>query len=269
MVMATTTYDSEASTVPIVTIAEGRATIRLNRPREHNRLEPGDLAVLRETFTRIDHDPSVRVLVLTGTGKSFSSGYHIGALLERKAGKPEPGQADDTFETVVNRLEALRVPTIAVLQGSVYGGATDLALACDFRIGVEGMRMLMPAARLGIIYYPSGIERYVSRLGVAAAKKLFMLAEPIDAEEMHRIGYLDEIVPGEELDARVDALATTLAASAPLALAGLKRAINEVAAGRLDRDALAAAHARSSASEDHAEALKAWSEKRKPMFKGR
>ncbi len=258
-----------ASTAPVVTIAEGRATIRLNRPREHNRLEPGDLVVLCDTFAQIDNDPGIRVLVLTGTGKSFSSGYHIGALLERHAGQAEPGQADDTFETVVNRLEALRVPTIAALQGSVYGGATDLALACDFRIGVEGMRMLMPAARLGIIYYPSGIERYVSRLGAAAAKRLFLTAEPIEAEEMRRVGYLDQIVPAEELPARVDALASALAANAPLALAGLKRAINGVAAGRLDRDALAAARAACSASEDHAEALKAWSEKRKPVFRGR
>jgi enoyl-CoA hydratase len=266
-IMATILEEAPASTIPVVTIADGRATIRLNRPREHNRLEPGDLAVLRETFTRIDHDPSMRVLVLTGTGKSFSSGYHIGALLEQKAGEPV-AENDDSFENVVNRLEALRIPTIAALQGSVYGGATDLALACDFRIGVAGMRMLMPAARLGIIYYPSGIERYVSRLGVAAAKKLFMLADPIDAQEMHRIGYLDEIVPAGELEARVDALAATLAANAPLALTGLKRAINEIAAGRLDPEALAAARARSSGSEDHAEALKAWSEKRKPIFRG-
>jgi enoyl-CoA hydratase len=260
--------DAPTSTIPIVTIAEGLATIRLNRPREHNRIEPADLAVLRETFTRIDRDASIRVLVLTGTGKSFSSGYHIGALVERHGGSPAPRE-EVSFETVVDRLEALRVPTIAALQGSVYGGATDLALACDFRIGVEGMRMLMPAARLGIIYYPSGIERYVSRLGVAAAKKLFMLAEPIEAEEMHRIGYLDEIVPAERLNTRVDTLAAMLAANAPLALAGLKRAINEVAAGRLDHEALAAARTRSSVSDDHAEALKAWSEKRKPVFQGR
>jgi enoyl-CoA hydratase len=266
--MATILDEGTASTIPVVTIAEGRATVRLNRPRQHNRIEPDDLAVLRETFTRIDRDPSVRVLVLTGTGKSFSSGYHIGALLEQKAGTAPTRNDDDSFETVVNRLEALRVPTIAALQGSVYGGATDLALACDFRIGVEGMRMLMPAARLGIIYYPAGIERYVSRLGVAAAKRLFLTAEPIEAEEMRRIGYLDEIVPVDELQARVDALAATLAANAPLALAGLKRAINETAAGRLDRDALAKARACSSASEDHAEALKAWSEKRKPVFRG-
>src|SRR5258707_15073460 len=180
------------STPPIVTIAEGRATIRLNRPREHNRLEPDDLAVVRETFTRIDDDPKVRVLVLTGTGKSFSSGYHIGALVERHAEKrdgAEPGS--DSFERVVDRLEALRVPTIAALNGGVYGGSTDLALACDFRIGVDGMRMLMPAARLGIVYYPAGIERYVSRLGVAAAKRPVPTPQPGGAAGVRRIGFLD------------------------------------------------------------------------------
>src|SRR6266853_1012500 len=256
------------STAPIVTIKDGRATIRLNRPREHNRIEPDDLAVLRETFTRIDDDPRVRVLVLTGTGKSFSSGYHIGALVERHAGNgEEPGS--DAFERTVDRLEALRVPTIAALNGSVYGGSTDLALACDFRIGVEGMRLLMPAARLGTVYYPSGIERYVIRLGVGAAKKLFLTAQPIEADEMLRIGYLDACVPTTELLARVDALVATLAGNAPLALAGLKRAINEIAAGRLDRAALTAARTRCEASQDHAEALKAWGEKRAPVFRGR
>jgi enoyl-CoA hydratase len=261
--------DAATSTTPVVNIAGGRATIRLNRPRVHNRIEPSDLAVLRETFARIERDPSLRVLVLTGTGKSFSSGYHIGALVERHNSKDAEPQEEVSFESVVDGLEALRVPTIAALQGSVYGGATDLALACDFRIGAEGIRMLMPAARLGIVYYPSGIERYVSRLGVAAAKRLFLTAEPIEAEEMRRIGYLDEIVPADALEARVDALAATLAANAPLALAGLKRAVNEAAAGRLDHAALAAVRERAAASDDHAEALKAWSEKRKPVFTGR
>jgi enoyl-CoA hydratase/carnithine racemase len=257
------------STMPLVNIAEGRALVRLNRPREHNRLEPDDLAVLRETFTRIDMDPSIRVLVLTGTGKSFSSGFHIGALADRLAGKGAPVEDRDAFERMVDRLEALRVPTIAALNGSVYGGATDLALACDFRIGVEGMRLLMPAARLGIVYYASGIRRYVNRLGVAAAKQLFLTAQPIDAVEMLRIGYLDEVVAAGELMPRAEALAETLLANAPLAVAGLKRAINETAAGALDRDALAAVRAACSASADHREGVKAWTEKRSPVFSGR
>ena len=269
--MPATDSDANDSTAPIVTIAQGRATIRLNRPRQHNRIEPDDLSLLRDTFARIDKDPSIRVLVLTGTGaKSFSSGYHIGALLDRSSAHPhgeEPGS--DAFERTVDALEGLRVPTIAALNGSVYGGSTDLALACDFRIGVEGMRLVMPAARLGIVYYASGIERYVSRLGIAAAKKMFMTAQPIETAELLRIGYLDEAVPAAELAARVDALAATLASNAPLALAGLKRAINETAAGRLDRAALKAVRARCAESEDHAEALSAWSQKRAAVFRGR
>lgn len=257
------------STVPVVTMADRCAIVRLNRPREHNRLEPIDLSALCETFDRVEADPSIRVLLLTGTGRSFSSGFHIGALADRLAGK-EDGEGDrDSFEQTVDRLEALRVPTIAALNGSVYGGATDLALACDFRIGVEGMRLVMPAARLGIVYYASGIRRYVSRLGVAAAKKLFLTAEPIEAGELLRIGYLDQLVTPENLLARAEALASILAANAPLAVAGLKRAINEIAAGALDIDALADVRARCAASADHAEGVRAWAEKRNPVFSGR
>ena len=260
---------SGQSTTPLVSVTDGRALVRLNRPREHNRLEPDDLAVLRETFTSVDADPSIRVLVLTGTGKSFSSGFHIGALADRLAGKDVGNEDRDAFERMVDRLESLRVPTIAALNGSVYGGATDLALACDFRIGVEGMRLLMPAAQLGIVYYASGIRRYVTRLGVAAAKKLFLTGQPIDAAEMLQIGYLDEVVAAGDLMSRAEALAATLATNAPLAVAGLKRAINEAAVGTLDRDALAAVRALCAASADHAEGVRAWAEKRAPVFAGR
>jgi enoyl-CoA hydratase len=261
-----TAFDTPS--VPILSVAAGRAVVRLNRPRHHNRIEPQDLAELERLFGDIDHDRSIRVLTLTASGKSFSSGFHIGALVERRAGMGEDPDRD-AFERTVDRLEQLRVPTIAALNGSVYGGATDLALACDFRIGVEGIRLLMPAARLGIVYYESGLRRYVTRLGVAAAKKLFLTAQPIDAGEMLAIGYLDEIVPAGELMARAAALADTLAVNAPLAVAGLKRAINETAAGRLDRDALAAVRALCSGSDDHREALRAWDEKRIPRFVGR
>jgi enoyl-CoA hydratase/carnithine racemase len=197
------------STPPLVDLADGRAVVRLNRPREHNRLEPADLVVLRDTFDRVDADPTIRALVLTGTGKSFSSGYHIGALADRLAGKDAPDEDRDAFERMVDRLEGLRIPTIAALNGSVYGGATDLALACDFRIGVEGMRLVMPAARLGIVYYASGIRRYVTRLGVGAAKRLFLTAQPIGAAEMLRIGYIDEVVSPHELMPRRGQLAAT------------------------------------------------------------
>jgi enoyl-CoA hydratase len=264
---------STASTTPILTVTEGRALVRLNRPAEHNRIEPADLVALGGILDKVDRDPAVRVLVLTGTGKSFSSGFHIGALAERKskdAASTKDGDHDpNAFEKTVDRLEMLGVPTIAALNGGVYGGSIDLALACDFRIGVPGMKMFMPAARLGIVYYPSGLRRYVTRLGLAASKKLFLTAQPMDTEELLRIGYLDEAVPPDKLMARVDELSAQIGANAPLSVAGHKRALNQVAAGRLDLEELAMIRGACGASEDHKEGLAAWAQKRTPMFKGK
>ncbi|MGE0766020.1 MAG: enoyl-CoA hydratase/isomerase family protein [Hyphomicrobiaceae bacterium] len=256
------------STTPILTVAEGKATIRLNRPAEHNRLEPADLEALIEIYDRIGSDVSIRVLVITGTGKSFSSGFHIGALKDRKEGRQKEYDPN-AFEKMVDKLEELRVPTIAALNGGVYGGATDLALACDFRIGVEATRMFMPAARLGIVYYQSGLRRYVSRIGLDNAKRLFLTAEPVEASDLLAMGYLGEIVPADQLMTRVDALASQIAANAPLALAATKKALNDVAAGRLDPEWHDEARKACAKSADHQEGLKAWAEKRKPAFTGR
>ena len=258
-----------ASTTPILTVTDGRALVRLNRPAEHNRIEPADLAALMEIFDQVDRDPAIRVLVLTGTGKSFSSGFHIGALAERKKADKPADHDPDAFEKTCDRLENLAVPTIAALNGGVYGGSTDLALACDFRIGVPDMKMFMPASRLGIVYYPSGLRRYVTRLGLAAAKRLFLTAQPLATDELLRIGYLDEVATPDTLMARVDELCGQIGANAPLSVAGHKRALNEVAAGRLDLTALAEVRRACGASEDHKEALAAWAAKRTPVFNGR
>ncbi|WP_237182536.1 enoyl-CoA hydratase/isomerase family protein [Roseomonas marmotae] len=237
------------------------ATITLRRPRHHNRLEPADLAELMLLLERADAGPGLRVLVLTGTGTSFSSGFHIGAFGD--------AQAVPSLEAVVERLERMRLPTICALNGSVYGGATDLALACDFRIGVEGMRLVMPAARLGLHYYPSGMRRFVSRLGLGVAKRLFLAAEPLDTAALLACGYLDEAVPAPELAGRVADLAARLAAHAPLAVQGMKQALNDIARGRADDAAIGARAEALTASEDFAEGRRAWAEKRSPRFKGR
>jgi enoyl-CoA hydratase/carnithine racemase len=158
------------------------------------------------------------------------------------------------------------LPTIAAVGGSLYGGGTDLALACDFRIGVPGIELMMPASRIGVHYYPGGLRRYATRLGLGAAKRLFLTAEKIDAEELLRIGFLDALVPAGELAARVDALVERLAAHAPAAVQGMKRALNAIAAGTADEAAIARAWRASMRSADVAEGLAAHAEKRKPKF---
>src|SRR3954470_22078558 len=170
--MSETTDTRDLGSAPILTTDGPRATIRLNRPRHLNRLQAEDLDALVTLFDRIEADATIRVVILTGTGRAFSAGYDLGSIAERAGSAAEP-TAGSAFEIVVNRLEDLAVPTICRLNGGVYGGATDLALACDFRIGVDSAEMFMPAAQRGLHYYRSGIARYVSRLGADNAKMLF------------------------------------------------------------------------------------------------
>jgi enoyl-CoA hydratase len=271
---AATTPTVPQETLPLYTVQSGRATIRLNRPAHLNRLHPEDVVELSRLFEEINKDKSIRVVVLTGTGRVFGAGYHLGALAKSRqkmdAAAPEDvPYADSAFELMCDALEDLRPPTICRLNGSVYGGATDLALCCDFRIGLDTCEMFMPASRLGLHYYRRGIVRYASRLGVNAAKKLFLTGQTLKAPEMHRIGYLDEVVTADQLDFAVIRLAAVLAAQAPLAVEGMKQSLNEFARQEFDPDASNARHASSLRSEDMLEGVNAWHENRKPSFSGR
>jgi len=132
---------------PVLEINGARATIRLNRPKHLNRLQADDLDVLLKLFAEIEANSAIRILVLTGTGRAFSAGYDLNSVAERAVSAAEQRSAGSAFEAVVNRLEDIGIPTICRLNGGVYGGSTDLALACDFRIGVDTCEMFMPAAR--------------------------------------------------------------------------------------------------------------------------
>src|SRR5215212_1358929 len=254
-----------AASTPVLHLEGARATIRLNRPKHLNRLQPDDLEALLKLFDGLEADRAIRVLVLTGTGRAFSSGYDLGSIAERAANSQEQ-TAGSAFEGVVNRLEDFAVPTICRLNGGVYGGSTDMALACDFRIGVDSCEMFMPAARLGLHYYKSGIQRYVSRLGVDNAKRLFLTAERIGAPEMLRIGYLSGIARLERLDEQVDKLAAVLAGNAPIAMRGMKRAINEIGRGKLDQEGADRRHRESMRGAEIKEGIRAFAEKRPPKF---
>lgn len=255
-----------ASGLPLLHVHDACATLTLNRPAHHNRLHVEDLQALGQHFEHLARRSDVQVLVLTGTGASFCSGFDIGSIDE---GPASTSEGPRLFEQTVDALEALPLPTVCRLNGGVYGGATDLALACDFRVGVAGMSLRMPAVRLGLHYYPSGLRRYVSRLGLGAAKRLFMLAESVPAAELLRMGYLDAVAPAERLDDEVQSLVDALRAGAPLALRGMKASLNEVARGEADLAILRDRESRCAASEDLREGKAAFAEKRPPKFQGR
>lgn len=239
------------------------ATLVLNRPERHNALDASDLALFERRLDEAEDSEGVRVLVLSGgAAKSFCSGVSIGDI-DSSHWKAGP------LERLVERLEAVEVPVIAALNGGVYGGGIEIALACDFRIGVEGMRAFVPPARLGIHYPVSGLERYVQRLGLNVAKRLMLAAEEMDTAELLRVGFLDRAVPRAELDDAVAALAGRIAALAPLAVQGMKAALNQIARGTLDQVAAAERIGRCWVSDDHEEGKRAFAEKRPPRFTGR
>lgn len=252
---------------PMMTVDGPVARIELRRPKYANRIEPSDLTTLLGFFDALKNDLQVRAVVLQGQGRYFSAGYDIGQVADIAAQHPE-GTIDNPFEAIVEGLEALPQVTIARLHGGVYGGSTDLALACDFRVGTSSTEMFMPAAALGLLYYPSGIKRFVSRLGINEAKRLFLLGEKVSASEMLRIGFLTELVEADALDGRIEHLAQRAATLAPLALRETKRTMNAFARGEFDLADFKDCEARLLRSADLREGLAAWKEKRAASFTG-
>lgn len=254
----------------LLTIDGPRATITLNDPAKHNRLDTAGLGKLREAIEKADADPSVRVTVLTGAGeKTFCSGYDLGSIPSGKSAKPSSETHKDSFETVMDRLEAMRMPTLCALNGGVYGGATDMALACDFRLGVKGMRFFMPAARFGLHYYPSGLRRYTQKVSPSFAKRAFLLSEDFTDADLLAVGYLDWLVERSEFKSKIDEISNRLATLAPLSMVNMKRAIEQYAQAEPDVPTIRQNMRQCATSDDLREGLAALRERRQPAFKGR
>lgn len=256
--------DHSRDTTGIRVERDGPVTrITLDRPERHNALEAGDLAALGGALDRCVDDREIRVLVLTGSGdQTFCSGASLHQM--------ESGEVSgELFDTLTDRLASLPLPTVARLNGSVYGGGAELALCCDFRVGVRGTRLRVPAATLGVCYPPGGLRRYVSRLGLGVASRILLAAEEMDADEMLRTGFLTHLVDRAELDNAVDALVERLAALAPLAVRSMKGIMLQIASGTLDRAEAERLVARCNDSDDLREGLRAWREERPPRFEGR
>ena len=241
------------------------ATATINRPDKRNALKMADLDALHRVMDEVEADKSIRTLILTGAGdRVFSAGVDLSDV-----GGGAAAWDDNPLRIVSDRLEALPRVTVARINGAVIGGAVELSLACDFRVGADSSKIMVPAAKIGLHYEPAGLRRAMGVMGLQAARRVYLLCETLEAMELHRVGYLDKFTTASELDAAVDAVASAASSGAPLSVDGMKRTLTELSRGVLDEKAARARIRESWASDDMREGLAAIQAGRKPDFKGR
>ncbi len=244
------------------------ATVTLDRPDSHHALTGSDLERLFTLFGEVNDNLDLRALVLTATGdRTFCSGASLTEIAEQTSGAKDKW-TNHPLTDVSQRLEMLRVPTICALNGSVYGGGVELAMACDFRIGTRGMRCFIPPVRVGIHYPPSGLKLLETRLGISAAKRLILAGETFDEPMLAHCDFCDWWADDDDATRALAAeKAASFASFAPLPMEGMKRALNQIAHGDLDVSAANKMAGQCWASDDLQEGLAARSEKRAPVFK--
>ena len=247
-------------------VADGVATITMNRPDQRNAMNTALLLGLRAAFDDLDARKDVRVVLVRGAGPAFCAGMDLKEM-ESRGGTRDP---EGDVVGVLQRVEASRHPTIALVHGDAIAGGCELALHCDLRVMAESARIGMPLARIGMIVpFPLG-RKLVEIIGPAHTRQLLLTGRPIDGRRAYEIGMVHQVAPAAEVEATALALARTLADNAPLSLAGMKAVVQRVVANRppvehADLDA-AALTARQSA--DASEGRRAMLEKRKPNFRG-
>ena len=246
------------------------AVVTLNRPKALNALSAACFSELDAAFDELLADEEVRVVLLTGAGeRAFAAGTDIRELA---AVKPGEGKAYSLRgQTVFRKIETLGKPVIACVRGFALGGGCELAMACTLRIAAEDAKFGQPEVKLGVIPGYGGSQRLPRLVGRAAALKLLLSGAIIDAQEALRIGLVNEVVPAAELADRGRALASEIAALAPMAVSEVLKAVDEGQDLPLGQALLEEAERFGNLCDtaDKAEGVAAFLEKRMPRWKGR
>jgi 2-(1,2-epoxy-1,2-dihydrophenyl)acetyl-CoA isomerase len=259
----------------LLSVEGGVAVVIFNRPERLNALTRGMLSGLRTHLAALADDPEIGCVVLTGNGRAFCSGGDV-RVQAAAAGKSEqtPEQRADQLRASMEAsrlLHEMPKPTIAMLNGVAAGAGMSLALACDLRIAGESARMTTAFAKVGLSGDYGGTYFLTHLVGSSKARELYLTAEMLDASRLLALGLVTRVLPDAELVAETMALAGQFANGPRVAYRYIKRNMKVAEEGSLSDalDAEAYGMLRSRETADHAEAARAFVEKRKPVFTGR
>lgn len=250
---------------------EAIAVVTLNRPDRLNALSFKLREELMAVFEEMEKDDDVKVVILTGGKKAFSAGADIKERAGMQATQPQVYFNQQKTHRFYCMIENFEKPVIAAISGVAVGGGCELAMVCDLRIASETAQFGVPEVKIGVIPAAGGTQRLPRLIGVTKAKELLYTGDFIDAGEALRLNLVNRVVSVDSLMDEAKALAKKLAANPPLSVKFAKRAVNAGMqmdlASALDYEAHCAALL--SVSEDRIEGFRAFTEKRKPNFKGK
>lgn len=246
----------------------------LNRPDKRNAINFEMYEEFDRALRRAERSDGLRLVLVRGEGKAFSAGIDVSnfMMLAQKYGEQWQQRTRTItrdFQDVLNRLARVEIPVVALIHGHCLGLALELALACDIRIASRSARLALPETRLGLIPDVGGTTRLVRLVGPARAKELIFTGREIDAEQAERWGLVNRVVPDDQLVESGRQMAEELRLAAPLAVGMAKRVID--GAADLERGLALEGWAQSQLfhTEDFMEAVRSFTEGRRPRFKGR
>ncbi len=246
------------------------AYITINRPKVLNALNSATMGELRTIFTQLKDERDVRIVILTGSGeKSFVAGADIGELQKNNPIKAK--EYTHRGQAVLDLIENLGKPVIACINGFALGGGCELAMACTMRLATENAKLGQPEVKLGIIPGYGGTQRLPRLVGKGTAAQLLLTGEMISAQEAHRIGLVNEVVPPGQLISRAETIAQAIIKNAPLAIQYCLEAVNHGMEMTLQEGLYleATLFAVCCATEDKKEGTTAFLEKRSANFAGK
>lgn len=223
-------------------------------------------------LAELDAAPEVRVVVLRGAGEeAFISGADISEFEERRTGNEASNTYEEATQGAFAALGSTRKPVVCAIHGFCVGGGLAVALCTDLRYAADDAVFAIPAARLGLAYHPGGIRNLLQTVGPQVTKEILFTARRFDAQDALRRGWLNEVLPKAELFDHVREMAGRIADNAPLTVQSAKQVIRELQRdpGARDQDAMLAGINACFESEDYREGVRAFMEKRRPVFRGR